>query len=62
MTIPPANGRTMLTRAEISRWINHNRFLVVLILVVLAGYTLGKDRALRDNAREVSSLAQAGTR
>lgn len=52
----------MVTRTDGSRWISHNKFLVALILVVLAGYTVGKDRALRENARDATALEGAGNR
>ena len=37
-----------------------NKFSVALLLVVLAGYVIGKDLALRDNARDAASLEQCG--
>jgi hypothetical protein len=45
---------------EIKSWVGRNKWLVALLLVVLAGYVVGKDWALRDNARDTASLEQSG--
>lgn len=36
--------------------------LIVLGLVLVAGYTVGKDMALRDNARDAATREPAGNR
>jgi len=33
-------------------WIKARRWWVAFVLVAIAGYSLGKDAALRDNARD----------
>ena len=38
----------METRHAID-WLRQRRWWVALVLVVVAGYSIGKDRALRDN-------------
>lgn len=45
---------------EIKSWVGRNKWLAALLLVVLAGYVVGKDWALRDNARDTVSLEQSG--
>ena len=45
---------------EIKNWVGRNRWMVALVLVVIAGYVVGKDRALRDNARDAASLEHSG--
>lgn len=40
---------------KIKSWMGRNKWWVGLILIVLAGYMIGKDRAWRDNAREAAS-------
>lgn len=57
-----AQEATEVTRRDISRWISQNKFLVALILVLLAGYTVGKDWAMRENARDAASPQRAGNR
>lgn len=43
-----------MTMERISSWVKANRWLVAFGLVVIAGYTVGKDRALRDNDRDMT--------
>ena len=33
-------------------WVKEHKWLVAIVFVLMAGYTLGKDMALRDNAAE----------
>ena len=40
-------------------WMKAHRWWVALVLVIIAGYSVGKDAALRDNARDA---AQSGER
>ena len=40
------------TMAEVKEWTRRNKFLVVLIFVIVGGYTAGQDAAFRDNARD----------
>lgn len=45
------------------RWTPASRLvLVVLGFALFAGYTVGKDMALRDNARDAALLERAGNR
>ncbi|HEY0009483.1 MAG TPA: hypothetical protein VGB55_12215 [Tepidisphaeraceae bacterium] len=53
---------TTVTLAGIKSWMARNRLIVAFALVVVAGYTVGKDMALRDNARESPSLEMSGSR
>ena len=47
-----------MTGADVVQWIRGHRWLVALVAVVIAGYSLGKDAALRDNARDALQLSQ----
>jgi hypothetical protein len=38
----------------IKDWVRANRWLVAAAVLVFGGYTLGKDMALRDNARDLA--------
>lgn len=41
-----------MTMAEVRKWTKQNWFLVAFVLAIFGGYSVGKDAALRDNARE----------
>ena len=45
--------------ANVVHWIRGHRWLVAFVAVVIAGYSFGKDAALRDNARDALQLSQA---
>lgn len=45
---------------ETKSWIGRNKWWVALIIVVFAGYMVGKDRASRDNAHDAASLEHSG--
>ncbi len=38
-----------------ANWLKERRWWVALVLVVIAGYTIGKDMALRDNSRAAAT-------
>ncbi len=42
---------------RVSNWILAHKWFVALVLVVIVGYGVGKDRALRDNAVEARFAA-----
>ena len=46
---------------RISRWANANRWLLALILFIAGGYVIGKDWALRDNARDIAATSEASS-
>ena len=41
-----------MTQRRIGQWLKSNRWMVAMVLVVFGGYLIGKDMALRDNARD----------
>ena len=41
-----------MTVARAVEWVKAHRWWVVLVLIVVAGYSVGKDLALRDNASD----------
>ncbi len=41
-----------MTLGRAVEWIKDHRWWVALVLVVVVGYSIGKDLALRDNARD----------
>ncbi|MEM1196678.1 MAG: hypothetical protein AAGH57_11280 [Pseudomonadota bacterium] len=41
-----------MSLTDIKQWLTQYKWLVAAFLVVVAGYTFGKDMALRDNARD----------
>lgn len=47
-----------MTLARAVEWMKAHSWWVALVLVLVAGYSVGKDVALRDNARDAS--AQTG--
>jgi hypothetical protein len=46
-----------MTLARAVEWVKAHRWWVALVVVLVAGYAVGKDLALRDNARD--GLVQA---
>ena len=38
--------------ARVAEWVKAHRWWVTLVVIVVAGYAVGKDLALRDNARD----------
>jgi hypothetical protein len=58
-----------MTHTHVTTPPGHTRFpqalglvFVVLLFALLGGYTVGKDAALRDNARDAAALEHSGTR
>lgn len=51
-----------MTLSGLKGWTVRNRRIVAFTLVAFAGYTVGKDMALRDNAREAPSIETNGSR
>jgi hypothetical protein len=49
-----------MTLARAVEWVKAHRWWVALLLVVIAGYSVGKDLALRDNARDTSAQVRGG--
>ena len=49
----------MMDLARAANWLKERRWWVVLLFVIVAGYSIGKDRALTDNARDAA--VRAGT-
>ena len=43
--------------AGVLHWVKANRWAVALVAVVIVGYSVGKDAALRDNARDLAQLS-----
>ena len=41
-----------MTLARAVAWLKAHRWWVALVLIVVAGYSIGKDLARRDNARD----------
>ena len=48
-----------MTSREIAKWARENRFWLILLFVIFAGYTVGKDIAERDNARDRIAAQEA---
>lgn len=46
-----------MSGANFSGYVQKHRWLIATILVVLGGYTIGKDIALRENARDMTPLS-----
>lgn len=46
-----------MTVADVKAWIVRNKWVVTFLMVLILGYIVGKDRALRDNARDAASSA-----
>lgn len=42
------------------RWANALSAVIVILLMIIAGYTVGRDMALRDNARDAKVAQGAG--
>jgi hypothetical protein len=40
------------TVAEVKEWTRRNKFLIIMIFVIVGGYMAGQDAAFRDNARD----------
>ncbi len=45
----------IMTLQSAKEWVTKNRWWVALFIVVAFGYTVGKDRALNDNATAVQN-------
>lgn len=43
-----------MTLFDVKAWTGRNRWPLALILILLGGYVVGKDMALRDNARDAA--------
>jgi hypothetical protein len=43
----------------ITSWLKARRWVVAAVIIVFGGYTIGKDMALRDNARDLSVASEA---
>jgi hypothetical protein len=41
-----------MSEGQSRQWARKNRWLIAGVLVVFGGYAIGKDLALRDNARD----------
>jgi len=48
-----------MTSRQLADWARANRFWLILIFVVFAGYTVGKDLAERENARDRIAAQEA---
>jgi hypothetical protein len=46
-----------MTVADVKAWIVRNKWAVAFVLILIFGYMVGKDRALRDNARDAAPSA-----
>jgi len=46
-----------MSGANFYDYIQKHRWLIATILVVFGGYTIGKDFALRENARDITPLS-----
>jgi hypothetical protein len=41
-----------MTSRQLAEWARENRFWLILLFMIFAGYTVGKDLAERENARD----------
>ena len=46
--------------AALDVWLRKNWFWIALIIIICFGYIYGKDRALRDNARDAAAIEAQG--
>ena len=49
-----------MTVARAVEWVKAHRWWVVLVVILVAGYSIGKDLALRDNVRDAQAQVRGG--
>ena len=48
-----------MSLTSVGNWMKTHRWWVALVVVVVTGYSLGKDRAFRDNRADAPQVAEA---
>lgn len=48
-------------RNDVYRWLRKNWFWIAAVIAIFFGYTVGKDRALRDNAMDARQAVVTST-